>query len=102
MNEKIQYELTEQGYSIVNNAFSSNYLQITVKENYKLNRPLILLNISSKKVKFTNINLDQVDSEGKKQFKLVTDRAYIIESSKHMKAIRQVISFLLVFNRKAS
>ncbi len=47
---------TKESLISLNNAFSSNYLQITVKENYKLNRPLILLNISSKKVKFTNIN----------------------------------------------
>ena len=47
---------TKESLISLNNAFSSNYLQITVKENYKLNWPLILLNISSKKVKFTNIN----------------------------------------------
>ena len=43
--------------------------------------------------KFSNINLDQVDTEGNKQFKLVTDRAYIIESSKHMKAIDPLVIF---------
>ncbi len=43
--------------------------------------------------KFTNINLDQVDTEGNKQFKLVTDRAYIIESSKQMKAIDPLVIF---------
>ncbi len=48
--------------------------------------------------KFTNINLDQVDSEGKKQFKLVTDRAYIIESSKHMKAIDPLV--ILYYNNE--
>ena len=48
---------TKESLISLNNAFSSNYLQITVKENYKLNRPLILFNISSKKVKFTYINL---------------------------------------------
>ncbi len=40
----------------LNNAFVSNYLKITVKENYKFNKPLIVLNITNEKIQSTNIN----------------------------------------------
>ena len=40
----------------LNNAFTSNYLKITVRENYKFKKPLVILNISNEKITSTNIN----------------------------------------------
>lgn len=41
--------------------------------------------------KFNNINLDQVDYKGNKLFKFITNKAYITESSKMVKAIDPLI-----------
>jgi len=41
----------------LNNAFVSNYIRVTVKENYSLNKPLIVYNVTTKDLKFTAINL---------------------------------------------
>ena len=40
----------------LNNAFTSNYLKITVRKNYKFKKPLVILNISNDKITSTNIN----------------------------------------------
>ncbi len=41
--------------------------------------------------KFRNINVDQVDNFGNKQFSFKTDKAFITESSKSMKAVDPLI-----------
>jgi len=41
----------------LNNAFVSNYIRVTVKENYSLNKPLIVYNVTTKDLKSTAINL---------------------------------------------
>jgi len=40
----------------LNNAFKSNYVKLTIKENYSLNKPLIIYNITNKKLKSNTIN----------------------------------------------
>ncbi len=49
-------------------------------------------------LRFININLDQVDLNGNKQFQLVTERAYIIESTKSMNAIEPLL--IIHYNNK--
>ena len=41
----------------LNNAFTASYIRITVKENYSLNKPLIIYNITTKDLKSTALNL---------------------------------------------
>jgi len=41
----------------LNNAFTASYIKITVKENYSLNNPLIIYNITTKDLKSTALNL---------------------------------------------
>jgi len=41
----------------LNNALIANYIGVTVKENYSLNKPLIIYNITTKKLKSTAVNL---------------------------------------------
>jgi len=41
----------------LNNALTANYIRITVKENYSLNKPLIIYNITTKDLKSTALNL---------------------------------------------
>ena len=40
----------------LNNAFRYNYVKLTIKENYTLNKPLIIYNITNKKLKSNVIN----------------------------------------------
>ncbi len=40
----------------LNNAFKSNYVKLTIKENYSLNKPLVIYNITNKKLKSNVIN----------------------------------------------
>jgi len=40
----------------LNNAFKCNYVKLTIKENYSLNKPLIIYNITNKKLKSNTIN----------------------------------------------
>ena len=40
----------------LNNAFKFNYLKLTIKENYSLNKPLIIYNFTNKKLSSTAIN----------------------------------------------
>ena len=40
----------------LNNAFKCNYVKLTIKENYSLNKPLIIYNITNKKIKSNTIN----------------------------------------------
>ena len=41
----------------LNNALTASYISITVKENYSLNKPLIIYNITTKDLKSTALNL---------------------------------------------
>jgi len=41
----------------LNNALIASYIRVTVKENYSLNKPLIIYNITTKELKSTAINL---------------------------------------------
>ena len=41
----------------LNNALTVSYIRITVKENYSLNKPLIIYNITTKNLKSTALNL---------------------------------------------
>ena len=41
----------------LNNALIANYIRVTVKENYSMNKPLIIYNITTKELKSTAINL---------------------------------------------
>ncbi len=49
-------------------------------------------------LRFININLDQIDLNGNKQFQLVTESAYIMESSKSMNAIEPLL--IIHYNNK--
>ena len=40
----------------LNNAFKFNYVKLTIKENYSLNKPLIIYNITNKKLNSNTIN----------------------------------------------
>ena len=40
----------------LNNALKCNYIKLTIKENYSLNKPLIFYNITNKKLKSNTIN----------------------------------------------
>ena len=40
----------------LNNALKFNYVKLTIKENYSLNKPLIIYNITNKKLKSNTIN----------------------------------------------
>ena len=56
--DTIENEPSESKNSLIslNNAFASNYLKITIRENYKFKKPLVVLNISNEKIMSTNIN----------------------------------------------
>ena len=41
----------------LNNALTTSYIRMTVKENYSLNKPLIIYNITTKNLKSTALNL---------------------------------------------
>ena len=41
----------------LNNALITSYIRVTVKENYSMNKPLIIYNITTKELKSTAINL---------------------------------------------
>jgi Fe-S cluster assembly protein SufD len=41
----------------LNSAFLSNYVKITIRENYSLNKPLIIYNVTNKKLDSTTVNL---------------------------------------------
>jgi len=41
----------------LNNALTTSYIRVTVKENYSLNKPLIIYNITTKDLKSTALNL---------------------------------------------
>ena len=42
---------------LLNNALNASYIRVTVKENYSLNKPLIIYNITTKDLKSTALNL---------------------------------------------
>jgi len=47
---------TKHSLAYLNNAFTTNYLKIIIKKNYSMKKPLILYNITNKKISSTNIN----------------------------------------------
>jgi len=57
----------------LNNALLSNYIKITVKQNYSLNKPLIIYNITNKELNSTVVNLrTDIILEKNSSLKLVT------------------------------
>ncbi len=58
-NDLNQNETSKEVNPLVslNNALVASYIRVTVKENYSLNKPLIIYNITTKKLKSTTINL---------------------------------------------
>ena len=54
-----QNENSKEVNSLVslNNALIASYIRVTVKENYSMNKPLIIYNITTKELKSTAINL---------------------------------------------
>jgi ABC-type transport system involved in Fe-S cluster assembly, permease component len=47
---------TKQSLTYLNSAFNTSYLKLVVKENYLLNKPLIIHNFTDEKINSTNIN----------------------------------------------
>jgi Fe-S cluster assembly protein SufD len=57
----------------LNNAFLPNYIKITIKKNYTLNKPLIIYNITNEELNSTAINLrTDIILEENSSLKLVT------------------------------
>jgi Fe-S cluster assembly protein SufD len=57
----------------LNNALISNYIRLTVKENYSLNKPLIIYNITTKNLKSTALNLkSEIILEKNSSLKLIS------------------------------
>ena len=57
----------------LNNALLSSYIKITVKENYPLNKPLLIYNITNKELNSTMVNLrTDIVLEDNSSIKLVT------------------------------
>ncbi len=48
--------VTKNSLFYLNNAFKCNYVKLTIKENYSLNKPLIIYNITNKKLQSNAIN----------------------------------------------
>ena len=47
---------TKQSLTYLNSAFNTSYLKLVIKENYSLNKPLIIYNFTDEKINSTNIN----------------------------------------------
>ena len=58
ITDTIENESFKKKHSLayLNNAFTTNYLKIIIKKNYSMKKPLILYNITNKKISSTNIN----------------------------------------------
>ena len=57
----------------LNNALLSNYIKVIVKQNYHLNKPLIIYNITNKKLNSKAVNLrTDIILEKKSSIKIVT------------------------------
>jgi len=56
LNQSINFKEVNPLVSL-NNALTASYIKITVKENYSLNKPLIIYNITTKDLKSTALNL---------------------------------------------
>ena len=57
----------------LNNALLSSYIKITIKENYSLNKPLLIYNITNKELNSTMVNLrTDIVLENNSSIKLVT------------------------------
>ena len=63
----------------LNNAFKYNYLKLTIKENYSLNKPLIIYNFTNKKLSSSTIN-QRIDFILKKNsnLKLINNMIFLI------------------------
>ena len=57
----------------LNNALLSNYIKITIKQNYSLNKPLIIYNITNRELNSTAVNLrTDIILEKNSSIKLIT------------------------------
>ena len=56
LNQSINFKEVNPLVSL-NNALTASYIRVTVKENYSLNKPLIIYNITTKDLKSTALNL---------------------------------------------
>ena len=54
--EEIEKLVSKNSLVSLNNAFKCNYVKLTIKENYSLNKPLIIYNITDKKLNSNTIN----------------------------------------------
>ncbi len=55
-NQETEDLVSKNSLVSLNNAFKCNYVKLTIKENYSLNKPLIIYNITNKKLKSNTIN----------------------------------------------
>jgi len=55
-NQETEDLVSKNSLVSLNNAFKCNYVKLIIKENYSLNKPLIIYNITNKKLKSSTIN----------------------------------------------
>ena len=55
-NQETEDLVSKNSLVSLNNAFKCNYVKLTIKENYSLNKPLIIYNITNKNLKSNTIN----------------------------------------------
>ncbi len=55
-NQETEDLVSKNSLVSLNNAFKCNYVKLTIKENYSLNKPLIIYNITNKNLKSNVIN----------------------------------------------
>ncbi len=55
-NQEAENLVSKNSLISLNNAFKCNYVRLTIKENYSLNKPLIIYNVTNKKLKSNTIN----------------------------------------------
>ena len=55
-NQETEDLVSKNSLVSLNNAFKCNYVKLTVKENYSLNKPLIIYNITNKNLESNTIN----------------------------------------------
>ena len=54
--QEVEDLISKNSLVSLNNAFKCNYVKLTIKENYSLNKPLIIYNITNKNLKSNAIN----------------------------------------------
>ena len=55
-NQETEDLVSKNSLVSLNNAFKCNYVKLTIKENYSLNKPLIIYNITNKNLESNTIN----------------------------------------------